>query len=148
MSIRGYFRPESPPYRGPFSHLLEKPGQPESAEELRQIAERLPIRKCQREASRPFYQFLYQVEKERERIQQEMSPPRDRTDDHPLSGVSAVLYGPIHHWDALDVGARGRQTQDEPDGKRATIPSPHDINTMAYERVRESWTRDCLWNAN
>ncbi|KAK7408923.1 hypothetical protein QQX98_008927 [Neonectria punicea] len=142
----GVYRPcTPPPYELLFGQAGAKPKQAKSDEEL---AERKSVRMCQREASRPFYQFLYEVSKERERIQHEMSPPRSHIDDHPLYGVSAVIYGPIHHQDALDVGARSRQIQNGPDDQTATIPDPHDINTMAYERAKESWIRRDLWNAN
>ncbi|KAJ8108848.1 hypothetical protein ONZ43_g6301 [Nemania bipapillata] len=52
----------------PFSQKPEeiKPRRPKSDEELRLIAERRSIHNREREASRPFYQFVYQVSKERE----------------------------------------------------------------------------------
>ncbi|KPM35522.1 hypothetical protein AK830_g11034 [Neonectria ditissima] len=90
------FRPASPPCRGLFRRRPE-PKPPKSAEEM---AKRVAVRKVEREASRPFHQFLYQVSKEREQIEE------------------------------------------------TTTPSPHDINTIAYERVKELWTRQSLWNEN
>jgi hypothetical protein len=47
-----------------------KPRRPKSDEELRLIAERRAIREREREASRPFYRFFYQVSKTRERMQE------------------------------------------------------------------------------
>ncbi|KAF8852992.1 hypothetical protein BDZ45DRAFT_677987 [Acephala macrosclerotiorum] len=47
-----------------------KPRQPKSDDEKRWIAERRVIREREREASRPYYQFVYQISKERERIQE------------------------------------------------------------------------------
>jgi hypothetical protein len=45
-----------------------KPRRLESDEEKRRIAQRLVIREREREASRPYHQFVYQISKERERI--------------------------------------------------------------------------------
>ena len=58
--------PPSPPKTGE-----EKPRRPKSAEELRLIQARRVRREREREASRPFYQFIYQVSQQRERIQGE-----------------------------------------------------------------------------
>jgi hypothetical protein len=44
---------------------------PKSADEKQRIAERLIVRKREREASRPFYQFFYQISRKRERIKDE-----------------------------------------------------------------------------
>ncbi|KAK0102634.1 hypothetical protein ONS95_006238 [Cadophora gregata] len=46
------------------------PRRPKSDEEKRRIAERLVVREREREASRPYHQFVYQVSKERERIKE------------------------------------------------------------------------------
>ncbi|KAH7115783.1 hypothetical protein B0J13DRAFT_590416 [Dactylonectria estremocensis] len=66
---------EAPLFCLPSKRVDAKPRRPKSAEELRWIAERRPIREREREASRPFHRFVYQVSKERERIQGEMNPP-------------------------------------------------------------------------
>ncbi|KAH8588286.1 hypothetical protein B0O99DRAFT_677560 [Bisporella sp. PMI_857] len=50
---------------------MSKPKRPKSDEEKRRIAERRVVREHEREASRPYHQFVYQVSKERERIQEE-----------------------------------------------------------------------------
>jgi hypothetical protein len=50
-----------------FSSPKREPRRPKSDEEIRQIAER----ERERDASRPVYHFVYQVSKERERIQDE-----------------------------------------------------------------------------
>ncbi len=55
---------------GPLG-LAPKRRRPKSAEELQRIRERRPVREREREASRPFHQFLYQVSRERERIEAE-----------------------------------------------------------------------------
>ena len=66
---------ESESLRPPFSFLSKepqpKPRRPKSDEEKRRIAERRVVRQREREASRPYHQFVYQVSKERERIQEE-----------------------------------------------------------------------------
>ncbi|KAI3321946.1 hypothetical protein HD806DRAFT_545617 [Xylariaceae sp. AK1471] len=71
-------------------------------DEKRQFAEQRVVREREREASRPYHQFIYQVSKERERIQ-----------DESASGDGA---------DAAD------------------------INTTAYENVKNTWTRRGIWN--
>ena len=48
-----------------------KPRRSKSDEEKRRIAERRVVREREREASRPCHQFVYQISKERERIQEE-----------------------------------------------------------------------------
>jgi hypothetical protein len=48
-----------------------KPRRPKSDDEKQRIAERRVIREREREASRPYHQFIYQISKERERIQEE-----------------------------------------------------------------------------
>ncbi|KAI9889119.1 MAG: hypothetical protein M1814_005780 [Vezdaea aestivalis] len=78
--------------------------QPQSREERQRAAERRAIREREREASRPFYQFVYQISKDRERIQEE----------------SRV--------------------------EEATVSDSADINTMAYENVKSTWTERGIWN--
>jgi hypothetical protein len=94
---------ESPPL---FSFLPEqpqpKPRRPKSDNEKRRIAERRAVRESEREASRPYRQFVYQISKERERIQEK-----------PENGEGA---------DAAD------------------------INTRAYENVKNTWTKRGIWN--
>ncbi|PVH71019.1 hypothetical protein DL98DRAFT_118056 [Cadophora sp. DSE1049] len=48
-----------------------KPRRPKSNDEKQQVAERRAVREREREASRPYHQFVYQISKERERIQDE-----------------------------------------------------------------------------
>ncbi|CAG8978556.1 hypothetical protein HYALB_00012430 [Hymenoscyphus albidus] len=48
-----------------------EPRQPKSDEEKRQTVERRAVREREREASRPYHQFVYQISQERERIQAE-----------------------------------------------------------------------------
>jgi hypothetical protein len=85
---------------------LPKPKRPKSDEERRGIAERRAIREREREASRPFHQFVYQVSKERERIQSE-------------TGSGEII---------------------------ATGTAVADINTRAYENVKNTWVRRGIWN--
>ncbi|MCJ1355518.1 MAG: hypothetical protein MMC33_005510 [Icmadophila ericetorum] len=48
-----------------------KPRRPKSNDEKQRAAKRRAVRECEREASRPYHQFVYQILKERERIQDE-----------------------------------------------------------------------------
>jgi hypothetical protein len=94
----------SPPLFSFFPKPQSKPRQPKSDDEKRRIAERRVVRERQREASRPYHQFVYQISKERERIQ--------------------------------DESANG-----EGEGAGAA-----DINTTAYENVKNTWTKRGIWN--
>lgn len=91
-----------PPLFSPFPKPQPKPRQPKSDDEKRRIAERRVVREREREASRPYHQFFYQISMERERIQDE----------------SATVEG---------AGAA-------------------DINTTAYENVKNTWTKRGIWN--
>ena len=67
---------ESPPPTFSIFGVPQKPPQPKlrrpkSDDERRQIAERRAIWEREREASRPYYQFIYQISKGRERTQDE-----------------------------------------------------------------------------
>ncbi len=74
---------------------------PKTDEEKRQISERRVVREREREASRPYHQFIYQISKERERIQDESANGKDADAD--------------------------------------------DINTRAYEKVKNTWTKRGMW---
>ncbi|KAL9101821.1 MAG: hypothetical protein Q9163_002968 [Psora crenata] len=74
---------------------------PKSHNKRRQIAERRAVREREREASRPYHQFLYQISKERKQI-----------------------HGEFANWE---------------------IEAP-DINTMAYENVKDTWTNRGIWD--
>ena len=91
----------APPLIFSSSKPQPKPRRVKSDEEKRRIAEARVIREREREASRPYHQFLYQISRERERIQKE----------------SADAEGP----DAAD------------------------INTVAYENVKNAWTKQRTW---
>lgn len=75
-----------------------------SEEDRRRISERRAVREREREASRPYYQFVFQISKERERIQDES------TDE-----------------ECIDM----------------SLP---DINTRAYENIKNIWIRRRIWN--
>ncbi|KAG9232395.1 hypothetical protein BJ875DRAFT_544592 [Amylocarpus encephaloides] len=79
-----------------------KPRRPKSDDEKRQITERRVVREREREASRPYHQFVYQISKERERIQEESE-----------------------NWEGANTT---------------------DINTRAYENVKNTWTKRGIWN--
>ncbi|KAJ8062009.1 hypothetical protein OCU04_009791 [Sclerotinia nivalis] len=59
--------PSKPPL---FPNPQQKPKLPKIHRTKQQIAEQRVIQKRQREASRPYYQFIYQISKMREKIQQ------------------------------------------------------------------------------
>jgi hypothetical protein len=86
----------------PQKQLQPKPRQPKSDIEKRRIAEQRVVREREREASRPYHQFVYQISKERKRIQEE--------------------------------SANGEGT------------NTADINTKAYENVKNTWTKRGIWN--
>jgi len=67
---------ESPPrplsiFGIPQKQQQPKPRQPKSDVEKRRIAEQRVVREREREASCPYHQFVYQISKERARIQEE-----------------------------------------------------------------------------
>ena len=61
----------SPPLFSFLPKPQPKPRQPKSDDEKRRVVERRDILEREREASRPYHQFFYQVSRERERIQEE-----------------------------------------------------------------------------
>ena len=94
--------------RSVFSFSIEQPRlrqrRPKSDEEKWQMAQRRARLEREREASRPFNQFIYQVSKERER------------------------------------------TQDETGNRKAMATTAPDINTTAYEAVKNTWIKRNIWN--
>lgn len=78
-----------------------KSRRPKRDNERRRIAERRIVRERDREASRPYHQFVFQISKERERI--------------------------------------GHESRD------AEGSSVADINTRAYENVKNTWTKRGIW---
>lgn len=101
------FKPESESEserRFQFDIERTKQRRPKSDEEFQLMAERRSVREREHEASRPFHQFIYQVSKERERIERE-------------SGPDGLL--------SLNLT---------------------DINTKAYENVKNSWMKPGIWN--
>ena len=97
---------ESPPtfsiFGVPQKQPQPKPRRPKSNDENQRVAERRAVREREREASRPYHQFVYQISKERERIQDESA-----------------------------------------NGEGADVA---DINTRAYENVKNTWTKRGIWN--
>ncbi|KAF4445246.1 major royal jelly protein [Fusarium austroafricanum] len=106
------------------------------------------MKRCEREASRQFYQFLYQVSAQRDLIQSECRPSDDPAESHIAS--HRVLEGPIHHRAALDAWANTRLASEELHCQRTSdspSPSPSpDINTVAYTRVKDTWVKREIWN--
>lgn len=91
----------SPPFFF-FPKPQRKSRPPKSDDEKRRIAERRVVRKREREASRPYHQLIYQISRERERIQEE----------------------------SVNGGGAGAA----------------DINTIAYENVKNTWNKRGIWN--
>lgn len=85
-----------------FGPPQRKRRQPKSIEEIGRMAERRVVREREREASRPYHQFIYQVSKERERIENK----------------STSIEGT---WTA-------------------------NINTTAYESIKNTWIKREIWN--
>ncbi|SPQ19490.1 e44a693d-9297-4259-b985-234fd8e695d6 [Thermothielavioides terrestris] len=126
----GQFRPV-----GPWKHE-EPPGPAESVAEREQL---------DREASRPFYQFMYQVSKERERIEEELNPPKAPTP--PRFGFTKPLFGWPPPLLDRETGAQETRPAPESSAKQgATATIPPDINTTAYERVKSVWIKRKIWN--
>ncbi|PGH05475.1 hypothetical protein AJ79_06782 [Helicocarpus griseus UAMH5409] len=97
-SIPIYLPPPQPP---------RKQESPRQIERRQRRAERRAKLEREREASRPFHQFVFQVSKERERIQRETGN----------------------------------------DGELTTIAARDaDINTRAYDNVKNIWIRRMIWN--
>lgn len=87
----------------------------------------------QREASRPYFQFIAQLSHERDRIE---ALARSRPPKHPLN---RTCYGASHM----------RLLQEEAlqwPLKEPVMSTPHDINTTAYERLKSAWTKRGIWN--
>jgi hypothetical protein len=94
--------PSSPLFSFSPKQPQPKPRRPKSDDEKRRIAERRVVQDREREASRPYHQFVYQISTERERIQEE---------------------------------SRSREGADTTD-----------INTRAYENVKNTWAKRGIWN--
>ena len=124
---------EVEPFYFPFPHA-PKPRRRKNDEELQRIAERRPLRERDRQASRPFYQFLYQVSKEREWVEDVMNAPiRGPTSSDP--NVQAVLQ---------ELERRGWPRNQT--AVKTNIPDPPGINTMAYEAVKQTWVERGVWD--
>ncbi|KAA6406979.1 MAG: hypothetical protein FRX48_09277 [Lasallia pustulata] len=93
---------ESSPLFSFFPKQPQPKPTPKSDDEKRRIVERRMVREHEREASRPYHQFIYQISKERERI------------------------------------------QDEPANEEGAGAA--DINTRAYENVKNTWSKRGIWS--
>ncbi|KAL2168729.1 hypothetical protein VTG60DRAFT_6900 [Thermothelomyces hinnuleus] len=115
----------------------ERRGPAKSEEELRQ-------EEREREASRPYYHFLYQVSKERERIQGEMiSKSRSSHASSPARPITVSGSGRL-----APRKSDEQRTQGGPADGKTTITTPADINSIAYERVECTWIKRQIWNTN
>jgi hypothetical protein len=102
--------------------------------------EEIQREQLEREASRPYYQFVYQVSKERERILEEMNPPKPRR-QNPMTQAWVGLDGFHAEMEAYERWRREGSPDDEP-----ATPTPPDINTTAYERVKSAWIKRRIWD--
>lgn len=80
-----------------------------------------------REASRPFYQFIYQISRERSRIEHEMS----RDESPPLLGKGK---------------GKGKGIAPVSDSEEVTGSNNADINTRAYQIIKSTWVKHMIWN--
>lgn len=87
----------------------------------------------QREASRPYFQFIAQLSHERDRIE---ALARSRPPKHPLNRTCHSAS----HMRLLEEEARQWSL------KKPVMSTPHDINTTAYERLKSAWTKRGIWN--
>lgn len=104
-----------------------EPRRPKSGEE---VAKQQSIREREREASRPFHQFVYQMSKEREWIQDVIKCPK------------SLLPSDINTQTVVRALERGGW----PSAVQANIPDPPDINAIAYEMVKNTWIKRKIWN--
>ena len=85
-----------------------------------------------REASRPIHQFLHQISKEREWIQEVLN-----SDLHSLVAQEARRR-------AVREGQRFFEPSEIP---RRPAPTPADVNTRAYETVKSRWIEWGIWSS-
>ncbi|KID85222.1 hypothetical protein MGU_07644 [Metarhizium guizhouense ARSEF 977] len=130
---------ESRLFGPPLEERESTPRPPQGVQDLPMTEERRRIREREREASRPYHQFVYQVSKERELILDEMNPP-EAPDFSYLN-----QWPPTLHQAALHGGEGRQRTLTEPNVEYS-VSTPPDINTTAYERVKNTWVRRGIWN--
>ncbi|KAI4131449.1 MAG: hypothetical protein LQ338_001191 [Usnochroma carphineum] len=118
-----------------FPRPTPKPRRRKNDEELQRIAERRPVREREREASRPFHQFVYQVSKEREWIQDVINAPKS----------FYIKSSHLNTQTVLRALAKSGWPTNESDA-RTDIPDPPDVNAMAYETVKKAWIKRGIWN--
>ena len=98
------------------------------ASELERIVERRLLQRRESEASRPFYQFVYQVSKEREWIQEVINAPK----------LSVINSSDLNLQTVIRTLAKTGWSYNE-SATQINIPGPPDMNTMAYEVVKDNW---------
>ncbi|KAI4148039.1 MAG: hypothetical protein LQ340_005266 [Diploschistes diacapsis] len=124
-----------PPFSFLHSKAKAKPRRPKKTSELQRIAERRLLQEREREASRPFHQFVYQVSKEREWIQEVINAPKSFVIGSSDLNVQTVIRA------LAKTGWSYNESTTQ-----TSIPDPPDINTMAYEMVKDSWKKKGVWN--
>ncbi|KAK4107120.1 hypothetical protein N656DRAFT_785680 [Canariomyces notabilis] len=93
-----------------------------------------------REASRPYYQFIYLVSEQRKYIQEEMNRPRPPGQNP----ITQRVVGLDHFHLQMEVHERWRR--EGPPENEPAISTPPNINTTAYERVKSAWIKRGIWN--
>jgi hypothetical protein len=125
-------RVEPPRFSLSATSAQRSPPRPKTDEELRLIEEQRAARARQRDASRPFHQFIHQVSEERRRIEDGIS-----LGDRAAPGLSDS-DAPVHRTVS--------QPQNESNAQGAAVANPPNINTTAYGRVRDTWVKRGIWN--
>ncbi|KAK4038362.1 hypothetical protein C8A01DRAFT_37676 [Parachaetomium inaequale] len=120
----GQFRPS-----GPWQHQMPRPDETQGRLPVSDIEVRMAERN--REASRPYHQFIYQVSQERDRIKGDLTILTRTLPQDVLASIRLAT-------------SRPPSGKDEPPGAREGMPP--DINTMAYERVKSAWMFRKIWN--
>lgn len=122
---------ESPEFSFSAERAEAKPPGPKT-DEIRCVAERRAAQARERDASRPFHQFIYQLSTERKLIQDEMNLRDRKAPDVPDPN--------------LPVGSSVHHPQNKSGGQGAMVLTPPDINTMAYEKVKNTWMKRGIWD--
>ena len=124
-----------PRFLMPPPEEVPTPRQWKNGKDLRQFVKRRLLRERKREASRPIHQFLFQVSKEREWIQDVMNAPQD-----------CVIH-PSNIFAQTAVQALTKSGWPYDKSRTSTsIPNPAAINTIAYELVKDTWIKRKIWD--
>jgi len=131
-----------PPEPEPLRTIFDSPPSPP----LPRSDEEIQREKRERDASRPIFQFFYQVSKERERILNDLNPPPALVCP-PKKPMLANVMGfgrggtpPRHLWLVDEEKTRKFE--------KSRKEMPRDVNTTAYETVKTRWIEWDIWNTS